>query len=77
MSGFLYAFGIGVSFAVGIYTGIALCMFSTKKSRDLFAAEMRADRQAIEERLAEQCSHVGQIVVSLNNLYEMKVQDRG
>jgi hypothetical protein len=61
----IYAFGIGLSFAVGIFTGAFLCTVATRKGRDEFKHDVLDHGKRVEDRLEKYVEHTGRIAVAL------------
>ena len=61
----LYAMGIGISFSVGIVAGATLCRLATKEGRKEEAAEWKAYRDIVEERLGKTVFEQGRIADAL------------
>jgi len=71
----LHSFAIGIAFSVGVFSGAVLCQMCNRKAREEFVADMKAEREAVEARLLEQCEGVLRIASAMENLTELKLRD--
>lgn len=71
----IHSFGAGIAFALGVFSGAVLCQLASRKGREEFVADMKAEREAMEKRLVEQCEGVLRIAVAMENISELKLRD--
>lgn len=53
MEDIIYAFGIGISFSIGIITGATLCVLTTRKGLEKREERWNTRQDGIEGRLAQ------------------------
>jgi len=67
----LYAFGIGISFSVGVMIGATLCRIATKEGRKDMMASVEAHNKMVEERLSKSIFQHTRIADSLSHLVDI------
>lgn len=67
MTQLLYAFGIGISFSVGVFTGACLCSVATRKGREECKRDVLAHNKMVEDRLAKYVQHTERIALALES----------
>lgn len=68
MSSLIYSFGIGLSFAVGIFTGAFLCSLATRKGREGLNKSILEHNERVENRLAGYVEHSARIAIALESI---------
>ena len=71
----IHSFGAGIAFALGVFSGAVLCQLANRKAREEFVSDMKAEREALETRLVEQCEGVLRIATAMENISELKLHD--
>ena len=74
MWGVLHCFGAGIAFAFGVCSGAILCQLANAKGREEFVADLKSDREAIEQRLSKQCENSLRMAVALESLASRNVK---
>ena len=70
----LYAFGIGISFSVGVIVGAALCRMATKEGRKDEMAAWQKHRDEVEERLGKTVFEQGRIADAIASIAEKEIE---
>jgi len=64
----IYAFGIGISFSVGVGMGAFLLRVSTKEGRQQEREDWAVHRREVEERLGKYVDNTALMATALNKL---------
>lgn len=70
----LYAFGIGISFSVGICVGAFLCRIATKEGRKDEMEAWKKHREEVEERLGKTVFEQGRIADAITLIAEKEIK---
>lgn len=76
MLDFLYSFGIGISFAVGVCCGGFLCQMATRAGRKDFEKAVEETNRMTETRMRDFVNHTDRIACVLEEFAEYKRADR-
>lgn len=68
MSDLLYAFGIGMAFAIGVVVGGFLCSLATRRGRNELSKSVTDHYNRVEDRLAHYVAHNERIAVALETI---------
>lgn len=67
---FLYAFGVGIAFAIGIFTGAWMCRLSVRHALLDHDKKLEVHTIAVEDRLAKYVENTGRIADALEKTLE-------
>ena len=68
MLDFLYAFGIGIAFSLGICVGAFLAQMATKAGRKELDEKFMSHTSIVEKRLASYVEHTSRIADTLDSI---------
>ena len=72
MLNLLIAYGAGIAFALGVFSGAILCRISSNEGRKEFIEENKKETAEIKERLGLQVEHLAAIARAADALYKSK-----
>jgi hypothetical protein len=65
VSALLYAFGVGLAFAVGVSVGAYLCALAVRRGNKVVSDVVNTHNARVEDRLAKYVEHTERIALAL------------
>jgi len=68
----IHAFGAGIAFALGVFSGAVLCQMANRKAREEFVNDVKAEREAMHERLTDPVAAITRVAIASEQLVTNK-----